>query len=194
MPKVGLNLANMSGDAADEAKEEGFDQTMKLGICGGLGAELGFGAFAVETGLYYSQLGAKWKMEVAGAEATVTSALDYLMVPVLGKVVLGAAPLKFSIGAGPSLGFLLSSKIKAKIVDPSGNTIMDVEEDLKDVTESIYFGLTFGAGAEISNFVISASYTLGLSNINKAPEGFTGELPKDVTNGISILVGYKFGL
>ncbi len=193
IPKAGLNLSSMSGDTADELKEAGFDQPMKMGICGGLGAEFGFGSFAIETGLYYSQLGCKWKMEEAGVVGTITRAVDYLILPVLGKAVFGTGPTKFAIGAGPSLGFLLSSKIKSK-VEEDGTTVMDVETDVKDYTESTYFGLTFGAGVEISNFIISASYTLGLSNINKASEGFTGELPKDTGNAISILVGYKFGL
>ena len=86
----------------------------------------------------------------------------------------------FSLEAGPQIGFLMSAKVKA-----DGESA-----DIKELYESIDFGLNFGAGYDVSeNINIGLRYSLGLSNILKVEEGDDSKLNN---SNIAIAVGYKF--
>jgi len=185
MPKVGLNLANMS---LDPEVETPFEKSMKLklGIVGGLGAEIGLGTLAVEADLLYSQKGLNIKGEVLTVKIDYTTKIDYLAIPIIGKAVLPAGTMNIFIGAGPEIGMLLSAKETTKIegVGESSEETTDVKDDF----ESTDLGLVIAGGVEISNLIIEARYVLGLSDIAKDKE------QKAKNSTISILVGYKFGL
>ena len=183
MPKVGLNLASMIVDTEVEAT---LEKSMKLGIVGGLGAEIGLGTLAVEADLLYSQKGLNIKGEVLTVKIEDTTKIDYLAIPIIGKAVLPAGAMNIFIGAGPEIGMLLSAKETKKIegVGESSEETTDVKDDF----ESTDLGLVIAGGVEISNLIIEARYVLGLSDISKDKE------KKAKNSTISILVGYKFSL
>ncbi|MEZ0129910.1 porin family protein [Flavobacterium sp. LBUM151] len=131
------------------------------------------------------------KFENIGAEVDsggfytgdITFKLSYINVPVMFKYYVAE---KFNIEAGPQIGFLTSAKTTTKLDGFSGEHDMDV----KDMFESIDFGLNLGAGYNFTeHFSVGARYNLGLSNIAKTESGDNTKLHNSV---FSLSVGYKF--
>ena len=106
--------------------------------------------------------------------------LDYLEIPVLVKYMIPTegkiSPCFF---AGPAVGMLMSAKYG--------------DEDVKDFTKSIDFGVAFGAGVDVAmgekgKLTFDARYTLGLANI--VDEEGVDDKVKNAN--ISFMVGYSF--
>lgn len=181
--KGGLNVSNFSGDT------EGIDFKSRFGFNAGGFVEIKFSEkFALQPEILYSTQGAKvdnFNLDVDGigtVNADVAFNLAYINVPVMFKYF---AAEKFSLEAGPQIGFLVSAETKTK-VDGYGSSKVDI----KDNFESIDFGLNLGAGYDFTeNLSVGARYNLGLANIAKTEEGDDSK----VHNGVfSLSVGYKF--
>jgi long-subunit fatty acid transport protein len=162
--KAGLNMSNYTGDV------EGTD--MKVGYQVGGFAEIKISEkFAVQPELVFTNLGAKGDF----SGVTVTEHLNYLAIPVMAKYFVAD---KFSVEAGPQIGFLMSAKMKA-----DGESV-----DTKDEYNSTDFGLNVGVGYDITeNIGVGLRYTAGLSNIAKDSGDF-----KQGNSNIALSVGYKF--
>jgi len=77
--------------------------------------------------------------------------LDYLNIPVMFKLHF---PTEFSLGVGPSIGFLLSDNYKKPY------------DNYQDLFSSIDYGLNLQISYKIYNrLFLSASYYRGLSNV-----------------------------
>lgn len=181
--KGGLNVSNFSGDT------EGIDFKSRFGFNAGGFVEIKFSEkFALQPEILYSTQGAKvdnFNLDVDGigtVNADVAFNFAYINVPVMFKYF---AAEKFSLEAGPQIGFLVSAETKTK-VDGYGSSKVDI----KDNFESIDFGLNLGAGYDFTeNLSVGARYNLGLANIAKTEEGDDSK----VHNGVfSLSVGYKF--
>ena len=84
---------------------------------------------------------------------------------------------KFSLEAGPQIGFLSS----AKYVQGSSSA------NIKELYKSTDFGLSFGAGYDIAKKIaVGVRYTAGLSNISSV----SGVNQKN--NNFAIALAYKF--
>ena len=166
--KAGLNISNFSGDDV-----ENNDARTSFHI--GAVAEIEISdKFSVQPELIYSAQGST----TSDLGVDITAAVDYLNVPVMAKYYVAE---RFSLEAGPQIGFLMSAKMKAE----SGG---DSEEiDVKDDLKSIDFGINFGAGYKLENGLnFSARYNLGLSDIAE-------ESDSSVKNGVfQVSVGYSF--
>ena len=162
--KAGLNMSNYTGDV------EGTD--MKVGYQVGGFAEIKISEkFAVQPELVFTNLGAKGDF----SGVTVTEHLNYIAIPVMAKYFVAD---KFSVEAGPQIGFLMSAKMKA-----DGESV-----DTKDDYNSTDFGLNVGVGYDITeNIGVGLRYTAGLSNIAKDSGDF-----KQGNRNIALSVGYKF--
>ncbi len=181
--KGGLNVSNFSGDT------EGIDFKSRFGFNAGGFVEIKFSEkFALQPEILYSTQGAKVKnfdLDVDGigtVNADVAFNLAYINVPVMFKYF---AAEKFSLEAGPQIGFLVSAETKTKVEGYGSSKV-----DIKDNFESIDFGLNLGAGYDFTeNLSVGARYNLGLANIAKTEEGDDSK----VHNGVfSLSVGYKF--
>ena len=140
IPKVGVNLANLSGDISGNS--------MKIGLVAGAeGMYQVSPLVGLSAGLLYS---------MQGCEGDGDSKLnyDFINIPVLANFYV--AP-KFALKVGLQPAFVASAKVK------SG----DYEVDVKDHMQSIVIDVPIGASYEFSDFVIDARYNLGLSKINK---------------------------
>jgi hypothetical protein len=92
---------------------------------------------------------------------------------------------KFSLEAGPQIGFLTSAKVNGT----SGGTTVDV--DAKRFFNSTDFGINFGAGYDFTKKISAGiRYNLGLSNIGS--NEFVSDGDKITNSVFSISVGYKF--
>jgi opacity protein-like surface antigen len=156
--KAGLNISNLTGDVSNNSSKTGI----------ALGASVEFKVsdkFAIQPELVYSVLGAK------DNSINENLNLDYLTIPVVAKYYVAD---KFSLEAGPQIGFLLSAK--------AGST------DVKSAVNSTDFGLNFGAGYDFTkNLSAGVRYTAGLSNIAKDSGS-----DKVHNSNFAIALGYKF--
>jgi hypothetical protein len=149
----------------------------------------------------YLQKGARVTDTVDNIEFPFTYA--FLELPVFLKAEFGSAVRPY-IMAGPTVGYLLSADVEGEY---SGLTF---KGDLKEVTESIDFGLGFGAGlrypiSTVSIFV-EGRYSLGLLNMQKGGtfELSAGPIVEEITwdkdvdayknRGIQIMAGVTFAL
>ncbi|WP_281232071.1 porin family protein [Flavobacterium gelatinilyticum] len=181
--KGGLNVSSLNGDT------DGLDLNSRFGFNAGGFVEIKFSEkFALQPEILYSTQGAKFTNVGAVVNGDLYTGdvcfnLDYINVPVMFKYY---AAEKFSIEAGPQLGFLVSAKTKTKL-DGYNQT---VEGDVKDSFQSIDFGLNLGAGYDFTeHFFVNARYNLGITKIEKTEPGDNSK----THNGVfSLSAGYKF--
>lgn len=181
--KGGLNISDFSGDT------EGIDLKSKAGFNVGGFVEIKLSdKFAIQPELLYSTQGPKavnqiGEMNGVTYNGDVCFNLSYINVPVMFKYYVAE---KFNIEAGPQIGFLTSAKTKTTIDGWDGSNELDV----KDIFESIDFGLNLGAGYDFTDhFSAGVRYNLGLANIAKTESGDDSKLHNNV---FSLSVGYKF--
>ncbi|MBP1224737.1 porin family protein [Flavobacterium sp. 1355] len=179
--KGGLNISNFSGDT------EGIDFKSRIGFNVGAFLEIKLSdKFAIQPEVLYATQGATADDFVdleSGITGDVAFKLNYINIPVMFKYYVAE---KFNIEAGPQIGFLTSAKTTTKLNGYSGKHDMDV----KDMFESIDFGLNFGAEYDFTEHISAGlRYNLGLANIAKTEE----EDDSKVHNGVfSLSIGYKF--
>ncbi|CAC9974126.1 PorT family protein [Flavobacterium sp. WLB] len=174
--KAGVNLTTLTGDIEEASSKVGFH-------VGGFAEIKLSDKFSIQPEVLYSTQGAKEKgeFEFNGDvyDVEMNYKLAYINVPVLAKYYVAE---KFSLEAGPQIGFLVSAKGKATVL---GNS---EEDDIKDGFESIDFGVDFGAGYDFTeNLSVGLRYNLGLANLAKDAEDYK------INNSVfSLSVGYKF--
>lgn len=186
--QAGLGFGNASGDSAKA--DPGETKKMRMGILGGAFAEFKLGTqFALRPELMYVQKGVKYEFD-GGGKMTVKA--DYLELPVL----FAWAPemqgkTQASVFAGPYAAMLMSAKIKGEGFT-GADSIYNTEEDVKDSTKSIDFGLTFGAGfgykvSPKGELFFNVRYDLGMTKIDDHAEQADTK-----SNLFAVVIGYKF--
>jgi hypothetical protein len=166
--KIGLNLANVTGDDVEIYWEN------KMGFCAG--GFLTFSLsdiFAIQPEAFFTMKGYKSEQEWN----FYTSSVTYLEIPVLAKAFIPTGGnIKPNIFGGPSLGIKISG------------------EEYK----STDFGLVFGGGIDFAlgtgKFLVECRYSMSLSSVSIFEKGpMTERESEDVKNRvISIIVGYSF--
>lgn len=168
--KAGLNFANLTGDVEDVSMKIGFN-------VGGFAEIKVSDKFSVQPELLYSTQGAKSEESFEGETIESEWNLSYLNIPIMAKYYVSE---KFSLEAGPQIGFLLGSKVKVE----------SIEVDFKDNTESIDFGLNIGSAYDFTeNLFAGLRYNIGLSNVAKTESGDDTKINNSV---ISLSLGYRF--
>jgi hypothetical protein len=157
----GVNFANVGGaDVPSSAKSI-------TGFAAGVYADISIPfLFSIQPQVLYSRKGFydEETVSILGTPYTVkaTAHLDYIEVPVLIKYTLPVPIVNPALFAGPSVGILMSAKVKGEVAGfPSQET------DIKSSTTSTDFGLVFGASANIAIINVSARYTMGLTTLDK---------------------------
>ena len=186
----GLNLANFSNPDLE------FDNLTAFGFGGVFELALG-DMFVLCFEPMYLQKGAS--LDFMGI-SEVDFKLAYLEVPLLFKVPFSKTPTKPYVIGGPTVGYLMSSKVEVSVLGVKG------EEDVKDYTKSLDYGILLGAGVSFAmgntNMFVEVRYALGLANIYEEQEeqdtnGEEDEIPIDPdikTRGIHIMAGVTFPL
>jgi opacity protein-like surface antigen len=126
--------------------------------------------------------------------------MSFIEVPLLLKVQFGDQIRPYIMG-GPTVGFLLSSKLESEI----GGLLF--KGDVKHITRKVDFGVGLGAGVSIplgsSNIFLDGRYTLGLTDLNKGgtftakagdiiTKGEVDEAVEISTKGFQIMLGVAF--
>jgi hypothetical protein len=165
--RFGYNAATLSTD------EQGFDPKVRSGFVVGLfGVVPVNGMFAVQPEFLYSQQGAK--VEDGSDKATLK--IDYVQIPVLGRIRLGANSPAFLL-VGPSFGFRTRAE-----ADFGGDT-----QSFKDDVKGNDVGLVTGISVYSGMFVVDGRYTWGLMNIDD-----TGDVSNTKNRVFSVSAGIRF--
>ncbi|MDD3642712.1 MAG: porin family protein [Candidatus Krumholzibacteria bacterium] len=167
--KGGLNIAKMTGDDVPD------DASWLYGGAGGGYFTYKFSdMFAIQPEVLFMMKGFSMDVE----DETYKMKLNYIDIPVLLKVCIPTeGSVKPSIFAGPYLGLLLSAKAD--------------DEDVKDYTKSMDYGVVFGGGinymlAEDQGYIsLDARYGMGLTTVDDSDDERDGK-----NMGITIMVGY----
>lgn len=167
--KVGANLANISGDDAEDA-------SMKIGL--GIGGYATFkfsDALSLQAEVMFSQKGYKMDMDLLGLKIETTASVNYLDV---NPLALYSVNDQIYVLVGPTLGLFVSGTVK---IEFDGE---EEEEDIEsDDMNGIDYGLIVGGGYSLGKFNIEGRYSLGLKNAYD--EDF------DATNtALQILIAY----
>lgn len=174
-PSIGINSAWIS-----DSDVEGGDVRNLIGLNAGIQyvysnyEKWGFG-----TGVAFSREGVIVKNR--GVDSKVV--LDYIRVPVKIYHFFGSLENSFrpKVYAGPSLGFLINSKLKTG----------DATIDLDGAREKFDAGVLLGTGfnykyASRSWFTFDLNYTHGLININKVGT-------EQFNRNVGVTMGMAFG-
>lgn len=181
--KAGLNFANLTGDIEDASMKIGFN-------LGGFAEIKVSDKFSVQPELLYSTQGAKNETSEDDFTSESKLNLSYLNIPIMAKYYVSE---KFSLEAGPQIGFLLSAKSKYEFTESDGeggSISVSGDEDVKDSFESIDFGLNLGTAYDFTeNLFAGLRYNIGLSNVAKTESGDDTKINNSV---ISLSLGYRF--
>lgn len=181
----GLNFSNPSvminGNDIEQVETlTGFH----AGILGELGSEM----LALEVGLLYSQKGYTSDRAIPvfqDQQRNVT--MNYLEIPINGKVKFGPENARLYVAAGPYVGFALNGTIEED--GPLGNSDNDINfgNEEADDFKPLDYGLNFGIGVEVSRFQLGATYGLGLANIDTSND----DDDSYKNNVIQVHLGYR---
>lgn len=194
--KGGLDLSNMLLNGSEDISNE--DLKPKTGFHFGITGEYAVSKIvAFETGILFSNKGVKSSSKNTHNgvlyESNSTLNLHYLEIPLTAKTYFNVGQSKIFGALGPYIGLGIGGKYKGKVMY-SGET-NSYKRDIQwgsgdeDEFKRLDYGLTVGAGMEISSIQIGLSYDLGLANISTITDN--GLKIKNRVLGLS--VGYKFG-
>jgi long-subunit fatty acid transport protein len=177
--KTGLNISNITGDIEGSSSKAGI-------FLGGVAEIKISDKFSFQPELLYSSVGNKnvvYDYDYEGDKLEGKINLSYLNIPLMAKLYVAD---KFSLEAGPQLGFLLSAKAKGTYTyegDSESGT-----EDIKDGYNGVDFGFNFGTSYDFTdNISAGVRYTVGLSNILKDSGDF-----KQQNSNIAFALAYRF--
>jgi hypothetical protein len=154
--KGGISMANFYGDDVENT-------SIKIGAAGGAFVTAHITEmFGVRLEGLYMQKGAKGEYEdTTGTTVEEKAKFDYIEIPLLGVASFEAGEkMMINVFAGPALGILVSAKWE--------------DEDVKDFTKSMDFGVTGGAGftyaMEAFTILLEGRFTLGLMNTDDSED------------------------
>jgi len=189
----------------DKSKNSGYtatNYTSKIGfqVGGMMNAKIN-DYFAIRPELLFNSVGAK----ATPSGATETVGTNYLSLPVnfVGQLPINDK-FKLQAFAGPYAALGLGGKYKYTYSGGSINGDVKMKKDPQAIGDKnayynpLDFGLNFGIGFQYTGFVFSASYSLGLTNVNPHYTNSTSESHRNddskLTNrNLSFGVAYLFG-
>ena len=205
-PKAGVNFASINGKVTEEGETFEFNKG-QTGFYVGAFAEIKFNdKFAIQPELLYTVQG-------GGAEESGSSTimgetysfeskskwnLHYINIPIMAKYYVIPS---VAIEAGPYVGFNIKSEFEDDYSEIASGVSMSQKDtyDFKKGTNSVDFGLGFGASYNMDNgFFVGARYNLGLAKISKDAKWTEGNTEFESTKEdfknrvIQVSVGYKF--
>ena len=181
--KIGPTIATIVEDSADD-QDAGYDRRVSLGGGGFVVLPLG-GRTAVQIEALFTPKGGKIVQETD--DVTSTLILDYLEVPLLGRITTFRSPsVSFHVFGGPSAGIRINAKQQVAYSGGAGNS--GYTDDISSEVARFDLGLIAGGGVDVGRHgAIDARYFWGLTDVNRnASEG-------SVRNrGLTILAGLRF--
>ena len=193
--KAGVQAANVSIDEDDVALVPGEEKKARLGIVAGLTADLPITpSIALRPEVLYTQKGYQVTSEDNGVDGSATARIDYFEVPLLlAYNVVQPNGLAFSIEAGPTLAYKLSSGIGCDADGALGEAFCDRQEigdgNGDDGIKDFDFGGAIGATVGSGPFGVGVRYTQGFIDIGKN----AGEVDGARNSTFAATLHYRFG-
>lgn len=181
-PKVGLNLSTITLKSMGIS----FDPKVFVGFNVGVVSEITLsGNLKLQPGILYSAKGSKYSVIVFGVTEKVEIKPNFIEIPINAAYKFDLGSAKLILNAGPYFAYGIGGKIK------SGGESVDISFGSGENNDMKPFdcGLNIGAGIEIANFLFSANYEFGFTNL--APVKTDNTEMKIKVFGLSI--AYLFG-
>jgi len=129
----------------------------RLGIAGGMFLTLNvLPGIGIQPEIIFTQKGATTESNGAGWSLR----LDYVDIPVLARIDVGAAGVQAYLFGGPSFNINLDARITAG----------DDDDDVSDDVEKREVAVVAGLGLQVGKFLVEGRWTEGLMNISRDPE------------------------
>lgn len=180
--KAGLNLSTMS------LKYGGISLSPKtlIGFNVGVISDISLGkSLSLQPGIFFSTKGSKFKVGAGTETYEMTWAPTYIEVPVNVLYNIDLSVTKLFIYAGPYFAYGIGGKIKET---GYGSYDISYGSGTDDDQKPFDIGVNVGAGVNLSGFLISLQYGLGIANLAPSKEN-----EADLKNRtFSISVGYLF--
>ncbi|MDO8835054.1 MAG: porin family protein [Vicinamibacterales bacterium] len=142
------------GDTLEEAGV-GIDVSQRVGFAGGAFLTLSLlPGFAIQPEVLYVQKGTE--LGVDGTDFSGSVNLDYIDVPVLARLSVGAGGARVYFVGGPSFNFNLKAETEF-------NTETD---DVTDDVERYEISVVLGLGVEIGKLLVEGRWMEGLKNVS----------------------------
>lgn len=180
--KIGPTIATVVSDSPDQNGV--YSRRVSVGGGGFVVLPLN-GHFALQIEGLYTPKGGKLR---SGESATSTLMLDYVEVPLLGRITAARSPSgSFHVFGGPSAGFRINAKFRVASSGTVGTS--GFADDISAAVERFELGMIAGGGLDAGrHLVIDARYFWGLTDVNR-----------DVSDGnhlrnraFTILAGLRF--
>lgn len=193
--KGGLNLSKLS---MKEDADSGVKNDFSMG--GAYGLIFNFkvnDVFSLQPELLYSTQGSAMSASLLGLEFKLKQILNYIQVPVLGKLSFGSENVRFFINAGPYVGYMLSAKVKAEALGQENEEKVDFSDpDVKESANRLDVGVAAGLGIAFKvgpgDIFVEGRYNLGLMDINKGDQTKVTGYEAQKNRVINFSAGYIF--
>lgn len=175
VPKAGVNLARVAFDQAGKNNTRTRDV-----FVGGIGVLIGspYRFFSLQPELLFTQKGYRGSKE---SRLTV----NYLEIPVMGRLSVGGSNTRGYLSAGPSYGYAIGGKNRGVDGKDADLNFGDGKGQIKRSDWGVQFGLGLTQRLGFGSLQLEGRYGLGLSNID----------PSESHNRvISFTVGYAIPL
>ncbi|MBO2007625.1 porin family protein [Hymenobacter negativus] len=176
-PRLGLNVSTYHFSESNSA----FRLKYRAGFEAGVMSSVGFGHWALQPALLYSQKGFMESVSVdirnsnnipiSSGEFQYSNRLHYLTLPVNVAYTQHADGQGFQVFAGPYLGLLLGGRYESTIVGTSATDsgkITPVANDAPDFgnfARRFDVGLQAGVGYRYQALLLQLNYSMGLRDI-----------------------------
>jgi hypothetical protein len=197
----GLTSANVSTSPIPGLDVDQYKSPL-AGFTGGIGYDSG-SRVAVVVDVLYLQKGAKFKGNYynpgmgSNFDFVIDSTISTISAPIMLKFRFMPGSTPYILGGG-EIAFITSNKLKYTITELNSGQTLDGTEDLIDGTNSIDYGLVFGAGYELNTrfipLFIEGRYHLGLADIAGIDEDYPQVEDTDSvkTNVLLFMIGIRF--
>ena len=181
--KIGPTIATVVSDSADQ--NEVYSRKTSLGGGGFVVLPLN-GHLALQIEALFTPKGGK--LPPPEENVTQTLLVDYIEVPLLGRITAARSPsASFHVFGGPSAGFRINAKYRVASSASVGSS--GFADDISSEVERFELGMIAGGGLDAGrHLVIDARYFWGLTDVNR-----------DVSDGnhlrnraFTILAGLRF--
>ncbi|NBC08282.1 MAG: outer membrane beta-barrel protein [Bacteroidetes bacterium] len=187
--RAGLNSATIN---FEDETGLGIEPDSRIGLDLALMASLGITEeFSIQPELHFIQKGFRLDLDFGVGDVVESQVLvNYLEIPVLAKYAFGGETLQGFVNGGPSIGYGLSGKSKAKSNGVEEEEDLDFKEDGVKRTD---FSFVFGGGLSIkagpATVFLDIRYLLGLTNIDDSGDD---DSPKQRNRGLGFGLGVLF--
>jgi hypothetical protein len=183
--KGGLNLSNMIVKDDDETLSDDFKMLAGFHIYPYV--EFSFSdLFALDAGLNFQSRG--YSIIEDNFKLRFTSL--YLDIPINAKFNFDLGSLKLFCNIGPYVAFGVGGNIYTETTIGSYTTSAKRKIDWGDDLKSTDYGLNFGVGIDINNFIFGLNYGWGIANLST----LNNDESRVNNYVLSISIGYKFDL